>query len=262
MQMKNDRVRISRRAVRLAAVCGAAAIALTGYQLTASQSPAFAGRTARAATAPLGVTVTLGRPSETSLSLSKSKVSLKSGQKVSFVVRNKGKLAHGFRVCSGVTTASKATAKSCAGPATKLLKPGTSATLLVTLKAGNHEYLPSTASQAAKGTKGIMKVTVATSSGSPGTTTTAPTTTTPTLTGYATAGAPVWVSSGCGGCHTLAAAASTGTLGPNLDDSKPTSSVVILQVTNGGSPMPAFGNQLTPQQIADLAAYVVASTSR
>jgi mono/diheme cytochrome c family protein len=228
--------------------------------LIASQSPAFAGRTAPAATAPLSVTVTLGAPHETSLSLSRSKLSLHSGQKVSFVVKNKGKLAHGFRVCSSVTTASKASAKSCAGPATTLLKPGKSATLLVSLKAGSHEYLPSTASQAAKGTKGILKVAVASSSGSPGTTTT--TTTAPTLTGNATAGAPVWVSSGCGGCHTLAAAASTGTLGPNLDDSKPTSQVVILQVTNGGSPMPAFGNQLTPQQIADLAAYVVASTSR
>jgi mono/diheme cytochrome c family protein len=258
MYVNDTRTWTRRRAVHVAAACAAAALAVTGYQLTTSQSPAFAGSAASAAKAPLSVAVTLGKPKETSLSLSRSKLSLVSSQKVSFVVKNKGKLAHGFRVCSAVTTATKATAKSCAGPATKLLKAGQSATLVVTLKAGSHEYLPSTAAQAAAGTKGILKVTVATAGG--GTPTTPVTTTPSTLTGNASAGGAVWVSAGCGGCHTLAAAGSTGTLGPNLDDSKPTDSVVRLQVVNGGSPMPAFGNQLSQQQIADLAAYVVAST--
>ena len=36
-------------------------------------------------------------------------------------------------------------------------------------------------------------------------------------TGDATAGKAVWDANGCGGCHTLAAAGSSGTLGPDLD---------------------------------------------
>ena len=33
-------------------------------------------------------------------------------------------------------------------------------------------------------------------------------------------------------------------------------SAAIAQVTNGGGGMPAFGDQLTKQQISDVAAYV------
>jgi cytochrome c551/c552 len=36
-------------------------------------------------------------------------------------------------------------------------------------------------------------------------------------TGDATAGKAVWDANGCGGCHTLAAAGSSGTIGPDLD---------------------------------------------
>ena len=36
---------------------------------------------------------------------------------------------------------------------------------------------------------------------------------------------------------------------------------MIERVTNGSGPMPPFGEQLTDQQIADVAAYVVTSTS-
>jgi cytochrome c6 len=63
----------------------------------------------------------------------------------------------------------------------------------------------------------------------------------------------------CGSCHTLAAAKTTGTVGPNLDTLKPNYQAATAQVTNGGAVMPAF-KSLSAQQIADVAAYVVAST--
>lgn len=81
------------------------------------------------------------------------------------------------------------------------------------------------------------------------------------LTGDATAGKSVFVSAGCGGCHTLAAAGSNGNVGPNLDEAKPPKELVVMRVTKGQGVMPAFGGQLDPQQIADVAAYVVKSTS-
>ncbi len=62
--------------------------------------------------------------------------------------------------------------------------------------------------------------------------------------------------SGCAGCHTLADAGSTGTIGPNLDALKPSYDTVVAQVTNGGGGMPAFGDTLTEKQIQDVAAYV------
>ena len=39
--------------------------------------------------------------------------------------------------------------------------------------------------------------------------------------GDAAAGKEVFASAGCAGCHTLADAGSTGTVGPNLDEAKP-----------------------------------------
>jgi mono/diheme cytochrome c family protein len=80
------------------------------------------------------------------------------------------------------------------------------------------------------------------------------------LKGDSTKGSSVFSSAGCGSCHTLAAAHSTGTVGPNLDDLKPDYQTVTSQVTNGGGGMPAFKSQLSTQQIADVAAYVVDST--
>ncbi|MGH2934638.1 MAG: c-type cytochrome [Gaiellaceae bacterium] len=80
------------------------------------------------------------------------------------------------------------------------------------------------------------------------------------LKGDATAGAKVFASAGCAGCHTLAAAHATGTVGPNLDQLKPDYRAVTAQVTNGGAQMPAFKSSLSAQQIADVSAYVVKST--
>jgi mono/diheme cytochrome c family protein len=80
--------------------------------------------------------------------------------------------------------------------------------------------------------------------------------------GDAAAGAPIFESAGCGSCHTLAAAGSTGNIGPNLDDAKPPYELVVDRVTNGKGVMPAFGNDglLTAGQIQNVAAYVVQST--
>jgi mono/diheme cytochrome c family protein len=75
--------------------------------------------------------------------------------------------------------------------------------------------------------------------------------------GDATAGKAVFASAGCGGCHTLADANATGTVGPNLDQLKPPLSKVVPQVIKGGGAMPAFKGQLSAKQIADVSAYVV-----
>ena len=62
--------------------------------------------------------------------------------------------------------------------------------------------------------------------------------------------------SGCTGCHTLADAGSTGTVGPNLDDAMPSFDLAYDRVTNGQGGMPSFATSLTDQQRADVAAYV------
>jgi mono/diheme cytochrome c family protein len=79
--------------------------------------------------------------------------------------------------------------------------------------------------------------------------------------GDAAAGEAVFASAGCVGCHTLKAAGASGAVGPNLDESKPDAALVVERVTSGSGAMPAFGGQLEEQQIKDVAAYVVASTS-
>ncbi|MGZ4382327.1 MAG: c-type cytochrome [Gaiellaceae bacterium] len=81
------------------------------------------------------------------------------------------------------------------------------------------------------------------------------------LKGDPVAGKKVFMSAGCGGCHTLKDAGTTGTVGPNLDEKKPPLAKALLRVTYGKSPMPSFKGQLTEQQIADVAAYVVQATS-
>ena len=78
--------------------------------------------------------------------------------------------------------------------------------------------------------------------------------------GNAEAGAQLFADNGCGNCHTLEAAGSTGTTGPNLDEIQPSFEAAVEQITNGGGVMPAFGESLSDQQIRDLAAYVVEST--
>ena len=66
----------------------------------------------------------------------------------------------------------------------------------------------------------------------------------------------------CGGCHTLAAAGTTGTTGPNLDQLRPPMALAVTQVTNGGQVMPAFKGQLSPAQIQAVAKYVSSSAGK
>lgn len=77
--------------------------------------------------------------------------------------------------------------------------------------------------------------------------------------GDAANGKQVFESAGCGGCHTFAAAGSSGSVGPNLDDAAPSYDAVVSQVTNGGGAMPAFKDKLTAQEIRDVAAFVSGS---
>ena len=83
----------------------------------------------------------------------------------------------------------------------------------------------------------------------------AATTTAAATTSAAEAGKALFVSS-CGSCHTLKDAGTSGAVGPNLDDLKPSLAVVAKQVTNGGKIMPSFKGSLTPAQIQQVAAYV------
>jgi mono/diheme cytochrome c family protein len=83
---------------------------------------------------------------------------------------------------------------------------------------------------------------------------------TSTLEGDASNGAKIFASAGCGGCHTLEAAGSSGNVGPNLDQAKPEPALVIDRVTHGQGAMPSFADSLSEQEIADVATYVVEST--
>ncbi len=75
-------------------------------------------------------------------------------------------------------------------------------------------------------------------------------------TGDADAGAEVFASAGCGDCHALEAAGSSGTSAPDLDERQPDFETVVEQVRNGGGGMPAFGDELSEQEIRDVAAFV------
>ena len=85
----------------------------------------------------------------------------------------------------------------------------------------------------------------------------------PPAAGSTAAGMALFESTGCGTCHTLADAGAGGSVGPNLDASKPSAELVVDRVTNGQGAMPSFSDQLSEDQIADVAAYVsaVAGTS-
>jgi cytochrome c553 len=75
----------------------------------------------------------------------------------------------------------------------------------------------------------------------------------------ATDGAEIFAQAGCGSCHVLAAAGSTGEIGPNLDEAKPTVELAIDRITNGRGAMPAFGGQLSEEQIRAVAEFVAQS---
>ena len=65
---------------------------------------------------------------------------------------------------------------------------------------------------------------------------------------------------GCGVCHSLADANARGIVGPNLNQLSPSLAQVENAIAQGVGAMPAYGAQLTENEIAALAAYVVEAT--
>lgn len=75
-------------------------------------------------------------------------------------------------------------------------------------------------------------------------------------------GTVVFDKAGCGDCHALEAAGSSGTAGPSLDALKPDAERIERQVRQGGRGMPAFEGRLSTQEIRDVAVYVEEATAR
>jgi mono/diheme cytochrome c family protein len=77
-----------------------------------------------------------------------------------------------------------------------------------------------------------------------------------------TDGKEIFTAAGCGSCHTLRAAGTSGTVGPNLDEAGPTLELAIDRVTNGQGVMPSFKGQLTEEQIRAVAEYVASNAGK
>ena len=235
------------------------AVLVTAGIIVGALAPAAGASPAKPSATSTGITVTA---SEFKFVLSKPTVP--AGATVVFTVVNKGKIAHDFQI---------------AGKKTLSVAPGKSAKLTVTFaKKGQFTYICTLPGHAGAGMKGAFAVGVAPVVPPPAATTTAaakpaPTPTpTPTpapaaagpetLKGDPVAGAVVFTTNGCGGCHTLAAAGSNGTVGPNLDSRKPSQGTVSATVQSGavagGLTMPQFN--LSPTDLANIAAYVYSST--
>jgi mono/diheme cytochrome c family protein len=87
-------------------------------------------------------------------------------------------------------------------------------------------------------------------------------------------GAQVFASNGCGGCHTLAAAESGGTTGPNLDEALSGQSAAMIKMSivdpnaklTKGFPanvMPSnYESMIDPTELEDLVDFLVESTSK
>jgi cytochrome c6 len=63
----------------------------------------------------------------------------------------------------------------------------------------------------------------------------------------------------CGGCHTLSAAGTSGTTGPNLDDVSLDAGAIEGIVRDGRGGMPAFGDQLSDDEISAVADFVASN---
>ena len=222
------------------------AVAIAG--LAAGVFVAGGGAGTAAAAAPTKIAVSA---SEFKFVLSKK--SVPAGSTVLFTVVNKGKIPHDFRI---------------AGKKTKTLNPGQMTILTVVFpKKGTIPYLCTLPGHAQGGMKGSFGVGVVPPKPPPPPPPPPPTTTTPPgpepLQGDPVAGRAVFSASGCGGCHTLAAAGATGNIGPNLDAKKPGQSTVRTFVqngsTSGGISMPAFAS-MSQTDLNNVAAFVYAST--
>jgi mono/diheme cytochrome c family protein len=76
--------------------------------------------------------------------------------------------------------------------------------------------------------------------------------------GDVVAGKAVFASAGCGGCHTLADAGATGTIGPDLDQHVAVMGAdgIASVIRRGRLGMPAFGGRLSEDEIRDVSAYL------
>ena len=63
-------------------------------------------------------------------------------------------------------------------------------------------------------------------------------------------------SDNCGSCHTLSAAGTSGSVGPNLDGVSLDAAGIEGIVRDGRGGMPAFGDKLSDDEIAAVAAFV------
>jgi mono/diheme cytochrome c family protein len=82
----------------------------------------------------------------------------------------------------------------------------------------------------------------------------------PSVGGNAAAGKRVFVDAGCGDCHMLEEAGTSGRVGPSLDEQDLEFGDVVEQVRDGGGGMPAFRDKLSEQNIEDVSQFVVESS--
>jgi mono/diheme cytochrome c family protein len=80
--------------------------------------------------------------------------------------------------------------------------------------------------------------------------------------GGETDGKSIFASAGCANCHRLADAGSTGTVGPDLDQAKPSKALAVDRVTNGKGAMPSFRDSLNEKQIQAVAEYVSSAAGK
>jgi glucose/arabinose dehydrogenase len=73
-------------------------------------------------------------------------------------------------------------------------------------------------------------------------------------------GRELFLETGCGTCHLLAAAGTAGTYGPDLDEAKPSHELVVERVRWGYRAMPAFGPRLADDEIERIADFVASAT--
>jgi cytochrome c553 len=145
---------------------------------------------------------------------------------VTFVVRNKGKAKHNFKILTKKTPT---------------IAPGKGSKLIVKFaKKGKFPYSSTLPGDAKKGLKGVFTLTGGAPTGG---------------TNLA-AGKKVFVDTACGSCHTFKAAGSIGTIGPNLDSSGASRATIVLRVTNGKGTMTPYKDVLTAKQIQDVSDFV------
>lgn len=79
-------------------------------------------------------------------------------------------------------------------------------------------------------------------------------------------GKEIFLAAGCGDCHTLEAAGTAGTVGPNLDEHLTAHhggvEHVAMKVRQGGGGMPSFAGTLSDEEIRRVARFVHRATAQ